>query len=258
MASTVSIIPTAKLRMRPLQLCLLKQFRPHLHPQQKTVCIPDRVHRSLGWWTVPANLFCFRSFQDPTPTKFFTTDASLTGWGAHLDGMTVHRLWSMEESPPHTNLLELKAVLLALRSFQPMLKDSTVSILSDNTTAVAYINKQGGMVSRSLCKLVMDLWDFCLVNSIFPKATHVPGVDNYLADSLIRQKSICNEWELNPLYLQPVFNLWGRPEMDAFATKGNTKCTLFCSTGATIKIHWGTAYSTTGQVSQFMPSLPFP
>lgn len=127
------------------------------------------------------------------------TDASLTGWGAHLDRMTVHGLWSGPLL--HINLLEMKAVILTLQSFPPLVRGHAVAIMSDNTTMIAYINRQGGAVSRSPCKLAMELWEFCLSNEVFPSAAHVPGSENSLADLLSRQQSACHEWELNRTYL---------------------------------------------------------
>lgn len=132
---------------------------------------------------------------------------------------------------PHINKLELLTVLLAIRSFAPVLQGHSVAVLSDNTTAVSYINRQGGTVSRSLCKLALRLWDFCLANDIFPATTHVPGDNNTLADALSRDLSSCHEWELNDQYLTPIFHTWGKPTLDAFATTTNAKCEKFCSRG---------------------------
>ena len=44
----------------------------------------------------------------------------------------------------HINVLELKAVSLALRSFKDQCQNQTVLVATDNSTVVAYINKQGG------------------------------------------------------------------------------------------------------------------
>lgn len=73
--------------------------------------------------------------------------------------------------------------------------------MSDNTTTVCYINHQGRMVSRSLCKLALQLWNFCLENNITPTATHVPGVNNSLADALSQDLTACHKRELNDSYL---------------------------------------------------------
>ena len=60
----------------------------------------------------------------------------------------------MPESKLHINFLELKAVLLALKCFKHLCRDKTVLIASDNTTVVAYINKEGlggNEIRLSLC-----------------------------------------------------------------------------------------------------------
>lgn len=53
-------------------------------------------------------------------------------------------------------------------------------------TAVHYVNKQGGTVSRSLCHLAFSLWDFCIGLNITPVATNLLGTLNTLADAVSR------------------------------------------------------------------------
>lgn len=85
--------------------------------------------------------------------------------------------WSPEDSLLHISVLELKAILLTIHAFLPHLSGHVVAIRSDdNTTAVSYVNKKGGTVSRSLCKLAIDIWTLCIENKFFLVATHVPGV----------------------------------------------------------------------------------
>ena len=43
--------------------------------------------------------------------------ASNQGWGAHLQNMTVSGNWTHQEKLLHINVLQLKAVFLALKSF---------------------------------------------------------------------------------------------------------------------------------------------
>ena len=64
--------------------------------------------------------------------------------------------WSFPESKLHINYLELKAVL-TLKEFQDLCSNKVVLIATDNTTVVAYINKEGEMVlGPSLCLTVDD------------------------------------------------------------------------------------------------------
>ena len=71
------------------------------------------------------------------------------GWGAHLGDSTARGVWSDTESWLHINSLELKAVFLALKSFEHLCKDQIVLVAMDNTTVVFYVNKEGGMKCNS-------------------------------------------------------------------------------------------------------------
>ena len=53
----------------------------------------------------------------------------------------------------------------------------------DNSTAVVYINNQGGTVSKTLVTLTKDLWMWCLERNIHIQAQHLPGVLNYRVDT---------------------------------------------------------------------------
>ena len=76
------------------------------------------------------------------------TDASTHGWGCFLLHHTVGDLWSKENSTLHINLLELRAVRLALLQFQH-LTGKTVVVFAD-ITALAYLLQQGGTHSSAL------------------------------------------------------------------------------------------------------------
>ena len=60
------------------------------------------------------------------------TDASNEGWGAHLNQSSTKGLWSGREKRLHINVLELKAVSLALRSFKDQCQNRTVLVATDN------------------------------------------------------------------------------------------------------------------------------
>ena len=75
------------------------------------------------------------------------TDTSKEGWGADLNNHTARETWSLPESKPHINYLELKAVFLALKEFKDLCSEKIVLVATDNTTLVSYINKEGGMRS---------------------------------------------------------------------------------------------------------------
>lgn len=49
-----------------------------------------------------------------------TTDASPWGWGAHMEGALAHGTWREDEASLHINILELRAIQLALEAFQAL------------------------------------------------------------------------------------------------------------------------------------------
>ena len=78
-------------------------------------------------------------FQFPPPSVLLYNDMSLSGWGAHLLDMMASGVWSMEESLMHINVLEMKAVSLALAAFLPHLLGQSVVLMSDNASVVTYL-----------------------------------------------------------------------------------------------------------------------
>ena len=90
----------------------------------------------------------------PEAQTHLFTDASESGWGAHLDKHQVSGSWSTREATLHINHLEMLAGLHALRAFRVQLKGLTVQLMSDNASVVSYIRKQG---EQCLCLCTFSL-----------------------------------------------------------------------------------------------------
>ena len=92
--------------------------------------------------------------------------------------------WSTQQFKLHINVLELKAVLLALKTFVPQLSlhQRIIQVASDNTTVYAYINKLGCTRSWDMFAMTWHLFAFCHKNKVVLTARHVPGVMNLVAD----------------------------------------------------------------------------
>lgn len=73
------------------------------------------------------------------------SDASLTGWGASCNGEKTGGFWDTEEAKNHINYLELLAALNGLKCFANSLYEKELLLRIDNTTAIAYINRYGGV-----------------------------------------------------------------------------------------------------------------
>ena len=144
------------LHMRPIQWHLKR----HWHvPEvlEKVIPVPLSLHHHLGWWLNEQNVLEGQPLHPLQHALQLFTDASNEGLGAHIGDYTARGVWSTPESRLHINFLELKAVLLALKRFEPLCKGQIVLVATDNTTVVSYINKQGGMRSGSLCALLWRL-----------------------------------------------------------------------------------------------------
>lgn len=120
----------------------------------------------------------------------------------------------------HINYLKLMAIFLALQEFKNVLRGQVIQIFSDNTTAVCYLNKQGVVVSCCLCHLAIQIWDFCIARNITPVASHLPVSRGALST---------HEMSASTISISKVFQLWGTPDIEVFATAQNKKCHLFCT-----------------------------
>lgn len=229
MASCLELIPNARLFMRPVQLHLLHYWSPARMSMRHMIPVTPELVSNLAWWLLDQNILRGRDVQQSVYQITVTTDASNFGWGGHMKNQTVQGQWSKMEKMEHINCLEMKAVFFTLKQFLLQLRGQNVLIRSDNTTVVQYLNKQGGTKSVRLCQLTWDLWQLALQNNIGLRAAHILGKRNVLADILSRQKIVQTEWALNRVVVHQLFNLWGTPLLDLFATWENKRTHLFCS-----------------------------
>ena len=121
----------------------------------------------------------------PSPSLLLFTDASLTGWGTHLD-LTAAGVWSREKKGLHINILERKAVVLALNAFLDTLAEELGVLMSNNITVVAHLKKQDGTASKALCDLAQEIILWTEVYSIILSARYIPG-KIMLVDQLSRR-----------------------------------------------------------------------
>ena len=73
---------------------------------------------------------------------------------------------------------------------------------------VAYINKEGGMRSGSLCALLWRLLSWCNLRQVVLKARHIPGCLNVIADKLSRQ---AKSFRRNGLFIRRFSTFWFKP-----------------------------------------------
>ena len=227
--ATEKQVHLGRLHMRPIQWHLKNNWRVP-ESLEKTIPIPRSLHPHLRWWLDGENVLTGQPLHPLKHALQLFTDASKEGWGAHLNERTARGTWSLPESKLHINYLELKAVLLALKEFQDLCSNKIVLVATDNTTVVAYINKEGGMQSGPLCALLWRILTWCTRKQVTLKAQHIPGHLNVIADKLSRLgQTIQTEWSLLPKVFQMICSRWHQPQVDLFATRFNNKLPLFVS-----------------------------
>ena len=202
LASLEKTVPMGRLHTRPFQWYLITHWK---YPQSLDKKIPcsEILKRQLIWWKNQNNVLIGCSLRTEEHNLLLFTDASVKGWGTHLRNLTVSGIWSDTEANIHINILELKAVFLAIRSFQTHLMSKRVLVASDNATVVSYLNKQGGTHSLERCLMIWRLMAFCNPRAILLRTRHIQGCLNVIAGSLSRRdKIIQTEWSLHRIIPQ--------------------------------------------------------
>ena len=143
LTATEKQVHLGRLHMRPIQWRVPESL-------EKVIQVPRSLYPHLQWWLKEDHVLTGQPLHPIKHALQIFTDASIEGWGAHLNEHTAGGTGSLPGSKLHINYLELKAVFLALKEFQDLCSNKIVLVATDNTTVVSYINKEGGMRSGPL------------------------------------------------------------------------------------------------------------
>ncbi|XP_047990684.1 uncharacterized protein LOC125229783 [Leguminivora glycinivorella] len=190
---------------------------------------PSRaILEDLNWWlnkvSTSNNCMRFPSFQ-----LEIYSDASNSGWGAVCGKNKANGTWKSSERDSHINYLELLAVYLGLKSFAKNMTDCAILLRVDNTTAISYINRMGGIQFPHLNDLARTIWQWCEERNILIFASYINTTEN-IADP--ESRKIVNpdtEWELSNRAFESILHRFGKPTIDLFASRSNAKCQNFVS-----------------------------
>jgi hypothetical protein len=72
----------------------------------------------------------------------------------------------------------------------------------DNTKAVAYINKRGGLKSKYLNRLALEIFQWGENKGMDIKAVHLSGSLNFIADQESREHTDASDCKLSPEILK--------------------------------------------------------
>ena len=91
--------------------------------------------------------------------------------------------------------------------------------MSSSSTAIAYINNKGGIISKKHNKIAKEIFLWCFKNNSFISAAHMPGKRNIEEDKFSRKFYDNAEWKLNTEIYIEVTKKFGDQEIDLFVTR---------------------------------------
>ena len=221
------LVPLGRLHLLPL----ISWMNTHTSTETKDLLIPltEEFKNLLQIWKHPNYLRSRVPMSIPTPSLQLMTDASRKAWSGVLLPHRIRGKWSVQDKYHSTNWLELKAILLSLQKFLPLLQNKNVLIMTDNSTAVSCIRRQGSLSSRHLMSLTTELLRFCYRHNISLVPKHLSGNLNVLADQGSRLSPVSTEWSLDRHTFNWIWDQWGPFQVDLFATRFNKKIPTFIS-----------------------------
>lgn len=129
----------------------------------------------------------------------------------------------------HINYLELLAAFFAVKCFATQLLQCEVLFRLDNTTAIAYVNRAGGVQFPHLSELSRQIWEWCEERKIWLKASYIPSAENIEADRASRNINEDSEWEISQTAFKQIEKQFRPFSVDLFASRLNAKCQKFYS-----------------------------
>lgn len=190
--------------------------------------IPEYLIDDFKWWQTN-----IESSVNPIRDDYYCleifSDASKTGWGAACGEDRANGKWNEDEKDMHINYLEILAAFFGLKVFAKDLKNCQILLRIDNTTAISYVNKMGGVRFPHLTDVTRRLWKWCEDRNIYVYASYISSQDNEIADAESRRSHPDIEWELTDHAFSKIVKYFGKPDIDLFATRLNNKCKTYVS-----------------------------
>lgn len=199
------VVRAARPFMRRLINLLRTASRPNHH-----IRLSAGAKQDLAWLatlSVHFNGVAYWLTTKPLPDHAIATDASSHAAAAVHAGDYVYSDFTADypellEQPIHVK--ELYAILLAFRRWAPIWRDKMVHVFTDNTVAMAAVNKGSSLCTRSM-PLLREIYLLMAQHNIYVRAKRVDSKSNALADALsrmadmkymIRASQLLREWDI--------------------------------------------------------------
>ena len=228
LASTEKTVPEGRLHMRPFQFHLKEHWR---YPQSLDSLLPgtEAIAAHLDWWQNPSKVMKGAGLHPKTTVSNFLQMPQRRLWPS-LRSSSTQGLWSDRKKKATHERPRIEGGLPGPSKLQGPVPEPTVLVTTDNSTVVAYLNKQGGTHSAEICALLWKIMTWFHHYHITLKARHIPGCLNVMADILSRSnQGQSTEWSLHPQVFKQLCQMWFTPHVDLFTTHLNHNLPLYVS-----------------------------
>ena len=158
--------------MRPLQWQMKVFWSLASEDSAKLVHLLEECREFIGWWLQEVRWASAIPLQVSPPSLLYI-DVSMTGWGTHLQDLTLMESGLGEEKELLNSVIEMKAAQHTLNAFLPRILGKLIILMSNNTTVVAYLKKQKGAVCRVMCSLIRDIMTWTELHSVTLSARYI-------------------------------------------------------------------------------------
>ena len=229
-AASFEAVPYGCLHYRYLErnkIITLREARGNFENPCK---ITPEVSKDIIWWR--DNTIDTIASLHPTPEVDLTIfiDVSNEGWGGSTNDQTINGRSNESEKLLHLNKIELLAIKHVVYSFLPLFPNTKhFRIMTDNSTSVSYINKQGSTHSPMCNKLTIKVSEICIQHLSHLSAAHIPGKHNVIADLASRKFQDSAEWMISTEIFDKLCSIFGIPDIDLFASRLNKQFEHYAS-----------------------------
>ncbi len=154
------------------------------------------------------------------------SEKAFAGYIVNMQGYEAHGNWSAQEAVMSSTWRELKAVQLVMESFCDNIKASTIQWCTDCKNVVNIIEK--GSRKQHLNDISMRIYQSCVKYNINIIMKWIPRTENERADYLSNLLDV-DDWGVTEEFFQKMDILFGKHDVDRFATFYNKKCDRYNS-----------------------------
>ena len=211
-----SAIPYGLLYTRALAKAIADNLAASNDDYAATMTLSRDILDDLQWWSVHVKVDSQNIRQDHYD-RVISTDASLSGYGACSNGHSMNGFWTIVERD-HINVMELVAIERALHYYCAEDRDKQILLRVDSRTAIAYINRLGGVHSLKLHEIAKRIWEWAMQRKLWLVASYIPSRENIVADFESRKKISDLDWQLSRDVFLEITKNFGWPTIDLFAS----------------------------------------